>query len=252
MPSSAEIYATAIAKGLRDLRVARHWSQSDLARAIGTSQSRVSAIENGLTSLTAEEFLVVLELFNVGTDRFVGPASDDLEGLQNVLARLGAANLQETLSLPSERLADAASAIREALVAGEPRLLTALGPVLVTQIDGLNLRSIEVGLAAVGLRSRFRWLVDNVLEALRSESGRRLSRARQRRYRRAQLLLERIAEDRSGVPDHEDILDSTIRSQASLAETRDAASEISRRWRVVTDIEPADFANALRTADLDD
>jgi hypothetical protein len=57
------------------------------------------------------------------------------------LARLGAFQLQEsTDTLPSERLTDVGDVLREASVASEfPRLITALAPVLVSNIGHVNL-----------------------------------------------------------------------------------------------------------------
>src|SRR5262245_44974135 len=138
-----------VAEKVRRLRRDRHWTQAELARQLRLSQSRLSEIEHGAGSFTAEQFLLILKLFNVGVSHFAGARPSERElGLQNALARLGAVHLQEGDDvLPSERLEDVNDVVRETLIAGVARQITALGPVLIANIDGVNLTRIHARLA---------------------------------------------------------------------------------------------------------
>ena len=75
---------------VRELRRDRRWTQAELAGQLGLSQGRLSEIEGGKGSLTAEQFLLLLGLFNVGASRFWTAPADPEADLQNALARLGA------------------------------------------------------------------------------------------------------------------------------------------------------------------
>ena len=55
----------AIASKVRDLRKARRWTQAELSKRLHLSQNRLSEIERGAGSFTAEQLLVILKLFNV-------------------------------------------------------------------------------------------------------------------------------------------------------------------------------------------
>src|SRR5580658_327261 len=89
-----------IARTVRELRKERRWTQAELAKRLDLSQARLSEIEGGDGSFTAEQFLLLLRLFNVGTNRFApsggSSAGHDHEAqIQNALARLGALHLKE-------------------------------------------------------------------------------------------------------------------------------------------------------------
>ncbi len=117
--------------------------------------------------------------------RFAAPQSD----LQNALARIGALQLQESTDvLPSERLGDVSAVIREVIVASElPRQITALAPVLVTNVDRVPLERLFAQLADAGLERRLGWVVENTLEAIRRElPGLPAKTAWRRPYNRAQ------------------------------------------------------------------
>jgi transcriptional regulator with XRE-family HTH domain len=247
-----------IARNVRELRKERRWTQAELAKRLDLSQARLSEIEGGDGSFTAEQFLLLLRLFNVGASRFVpsaGPsAGHDREAqIQNALARLGALHLQENRDvLPSERFDEVRSAVREALVLAEsPRLLTALAPVLVANAEQVNLNKLQLELSEAGLPHRLPWLVENVLDVLEHSASETHSRAWVRARRRAYVLLRtfldavRTDPHASGAPD---VLDSNIRSQLSRDEIAEASSPISKRWRVVTSLQPDDFAHALASA----
>ena len=63
--SALETTRLAIAKKVRLLRRERRLSQAELAKKLGLSQSRLSELENGAGSFTAEQLVMLLQLFNV-------------------------------------------------------------------------------------------------------------------------------------------------------------------------------------------
>ena len=140
---------------MRALRTARAWTQAELAAKLGISQARLSEIERGGGSFTAEQLLEVLRLFNVSIDEFAGP-QDVEDELQNALARLGALHLREVDgTLPSARVGGVRAAIRETLLgARDARLLLALAPVLLANLDAINLDVLHDELAQLGFPAR--------------------------------------------------------------------------------------------------
>ncbi len=250
-----------IASRVRSLRKARLWTQADLAQRIGVSQARLSQLERGTGSFTAEQFLVILKLFNVDVTHFAPRApSDHDRDVQNALARLGASHLRESDDvLPSKWLADLSVLVHETLLAPSPRLLAALAPVLVRNIDRINLRKLHADLADVGLERRLAWLVDNTFDALRSGPV-DLPRTWARQCRRAAVVLDEFrafvisyqqALPLERLPTAVDVLDSEIRSKKSLDAVKAASSLASRRWGIVTRLQPDDFLVALRSAHAD-
>lgn len=244
-----------IARKVRTLRQARRWTQAELARRLSLSQSRLSEVENGSGSFTAEQFLLLLRLFNVGVSEFSPERRDVDAELQNALARFGADHLQEVPDvLPTEQLERVSDAVREAIVVGSSRQLTALGPVLVRTIDRLDLSRLRAELSRLGFDRRLNWILENVAEALRAElaASSPPPRALAQRYRRALLVIENAFG--LGVQDLDlrdapvDILDAQIRSKESLKETLSTSSALSRKWGVASGLTPKDFAKALRAA----
>ena len=164
-------------------------------------------------------------------------------------------HLQESADvLPSERLQEAGDVVRETLVAAEfPRSLAALAPVLVRHVNRIKLKRLELQLAEAGLERRLYWLVDNALEAIRHELHHSSRGPWRQLCRRAEVVLGAFLD--SGVnaapwPSAPalDILDADIRSKQTLEEVVASSSPISRRWGIVTSLQPSDFAEALRAA----
>jgi transcriptional regulator with XRE-family HTH domain len=244
-----------IAKKVRVLRKSRGWTQAEVAGRLGLSQARLSEIENGDGTFTADQLLDILKLFNVGIDHFTGDATRDTSAdLQNALVRLGGRHLQEhEAAFPTNALEDLATVLYQTLVSGTPRLITALAPVLVLHVDEINLNAVRAKLASIGLQRRLDWLVDNTCHALREELQHAPPRAWAQRYRRAVLVLEtalafakeHATPSQSTTPD---ILDGNIRSKATLREVLGSSSEVSRRWGIATALQPHDFTAALRGA----
>jgi transcriptional regulator with XRE-family HTH domain len=253
-PKDLERLRTHIAKRTRELRTARKLTQGDLAARIGLSQSRLSEIEHGKGSFTAEQFVLLQRLFNVTSHDLAGVSQDARSELQNALARLGALHLQESDVLPSERLERAHDAIREAIIDGTPRLLTSIAPVLVRHGSELNLFRLDGELEKVGLDRRFGWVVENTYEAVRKLRERRPRIDPLLRQAEANLHIYMLFRDtdtqrarRSSAP--LDVLDRSIRTSQTIDEVQKQSSDISRRWRIVTAIRPDDFVQALEAAD---
>ena len=166
-----------VADKVRRLRLVRHWTQAQLAKLLGLSQNRLSEIERGQGSFTAEQLLLILKTFNVPIDHFsTSKAPADLQ-LQNALARLGAAHLHESTDvLPTQNARTVGEVVRETLVGGQsPRNITALAPVIVLHINELNLRKLKAELAAAGFERSLGWVLENTLEAIRQERRHTLS-----------------------------------------------------------------------------
>lgn len=250
-----------VADSTRDLRLQRRWTQKELAEKIGLSQGRLSEIERGDGSFTAEQLLLLAQLFNVPLTHFAPRGQTNAAAhavLQNALVRLGARQLQESDDvLPSERLEEATRAVKEALVVGAPRLIVALGPVLVQQVDRVSLPRLWVELRELGLEQRLPWLAENVLRAIHSERASDVPLAVATRYRRVATTLQHWLEEiraRTFVAQTigEDLLDTTIRSAKTLKQIRSERSEISRQWGIVTGLQPSHFAEALEAAGVED
>lgn len=247
---------SAIAAKVRKLRTDRRWTQARLAGLLGLSQNRLSEIERGEGSFTAEQLILILKNFNVPIDHFApSKALADLE-LQNALARLGAAHLHESADvLPTGDAKDVAKVVRETLTGAQsPRNITALAPVIVAHIKGLNLYKLKGELSIAGFERALWWVLENTLEAVRREQQRPLSRRWKFLYGRAQLHLENFlpswTHDRNILAKDwpEDIFDPDIASPKTVEEVRAESSKISRDWKIVTRIQVEDFEQALRDA----
>jgi DNA-binding XRE family transcriptional regulator len=176
-----------VANRVRAIRRERGWTRAVLGERLGLAQARLSEIERGDGSFSAEQLLMILDLFNVPISEFL-PASDADDELQNALIRFGAIHLRQVPGgVASGRTMTPDDAILATLVGSRSsRLVTALAPVLVHP-------PWEMG-------------------AL-------------------------------------DLFDPTIRSDRTREIVwSERASAISRRWRIVSELQPDDFGEALRSA----
>ena len=175
--------------------------------------------------------------------------------IQNALARLGATHLSENQdALPSEKLEEVVAVVYETLIAADSsRQIAALGPVIVNYATRPILGKLRIRFNEAGLINRFGWLLANVREAIKSELAESLPREWRKKYAKADLILKNLLyfprpqldrKDKS----IEDILDSTIASPESLEDVRESSSDISKKWGIVTRLQPEDFAIALRDA----
>jgi transcriptional regulator with XRE-family HTH domain len=246
-----------IATVVHSLRRERAWTQAELAGKLGLSQGRLSQIENGGGSFSAEQLLLILKLFNVTPSRFSDDPHDQESQLQNALARVGARHLYEIESvIPNAGVDDVGKIVSETLSTGDSRLTTALAPVLVSNIDRLPLTRVHLDLCRAGLDRRLPWLVQNLVEAIDIESKTDVPRSWLRDARRTTLVIDfflsSIAPPAGSTAAAWDVLDASIRSKKTADEVREAASEPSRRWHIITSLKPEDFAQALRAARVPD
>jgi transcriptional regulator with XRE-family HTH domain len=245
-----------IATKVRELRLARKLTQHELAARLHISQNRLSEIEHGDGSFTAEQFLELLRLFNATASDFVEDARDPNLELQNALARLGATHLQESAIVASAVLEEVHAVVREALLNGSPRLITALAPVLANHAESVNLSKLYAELHELGLERRLAWVVENTvaaLDALANESGsgaKDWSKLKRRAEVPFRLFVDVVGSrsDPHGWKTAPDPLDPTIRSLRTLEEVKRTASKISERWGIVTSLRPDDFVQALRAS----
>ncbi len=256
-----EKYRRNMAGKVRSFRLARRWTQAELAARLGISQGRLSELERGDGSFSAEQLVVLLQVFNVTIAELVAERPAAEEGLQNTLARLGAKHLVEAPDvLPSDWVDDVERSIREALATGVPRLVTALAPVLVRHVERVNVVKLRAALAEVGIQRRLDWLLENVLAAIEIElRDERLPRSITQSYRRVQTELElarafvspRSADGEGileGEPRRYDLLDPQVRTMETANDLLASASPIAKRWGIITALTERDFADALRAA----
>lgn len=245
-----------IATKVRELRLAQKLTQRELAKRLRISQNRLSELERGDGSFTAEQFLELLRLFNVMPGDFVdAPRRHDL-ALQNALARLGAVHLQENELVGTSALREIHDVVREVLLDGSPRLVTALAPVLVLHAGRVNLPKLYAELDRLGLERRLIWLVENTLNALVTLASERGSNAKRwAKLKRSAEVPFRIFLDivatRGQASTWEvppDRLDATIRTMKTLEQVKNSASAPSKRWGIVTSLQPEDFVQALRAS----
>jgi len=249
---------TEIARKIRALREERHWTQADLSKGLGLSQSRFSEIERGQGSFTAEQFLEVLKLFNVPVSHFAVRQNGAASEIQNALARLGATHLHERSNvLPSERLEEAGDAVREVLLGAQsPRHITSLAPVLVRHIDRINLNKLHSQFLEYGLERRLSWLIENTLVAVRHELSGGLPRKEAILYGRAEFIFNAYLENipfnrpRRNSVEALDILDAKILSEKTLKVIQNSTSTISHRWGIATALQPDDFIEALKASHI--
>lgn len=246
-------FKSQIARKMRDLRLRRRWSQSRLSSLLGISQSRLSRLEKGEGSFTAEQLLVILQTFNVPLSYFHSIRGGESQ-IQNALARLGASNLQEDPnSLPSEKLEQASDVIREALLsAGSSRNIVSIAPILVLHAKRLDLHQTGSRLRDAGFFNRLGWVIENTSSGIERELQQDVQQTWILKYRKAQFILERFLEfytpNRDEAPVKEDVLDLDIGSRKTIESVQTSRSEISKKWRIITRIQPDDFAEALKAA----
>lgn len=245
-----------IAEKVRRLRQENKWTQTRLAGLLRLSQNRLSEIERGNGSFTAEQFLLILKTFNTSLGYFSDqrPLSDE-KRLQNAIVRLGASPLQEIRDLlPSEKLENWVTVIREVLTsATNPRQITALAPVIVSQANSLGLNKLRLDFFGEGRINRLGWLFENVLIAVRNElktSPHKDSKGWKNHYHRTIPLLENILQYPGFTLLPKEIADpleaGVLQSKEAFDETKIARDRIAKKWGVVTRIRTEDFIHALR------
>ena len=249
-----------IGERIRALRVERRWTQKRLAKLLGISQNYLSELERGQGFFTADHLLLILKTFNAPIDYFSQEKPKRQDQIQSALARFGATHLRESAeTLPTQAFKDAANAVREALVSAESsRQITAVAPVIVENIDRVNLKKLRAQFLEIGLGQRLGWALENTLKALQRELSRPLPHEWTLKYRRAELILKSFlslpwpgkphVELKSALLGSTDVLDHDIASGKSLDEAYAESSAVSKRWGITTRIQEEDFIQALRAA----
>lgn len=239
------VSAASVGTRVRALREARRWSQAELARELGLSQPRLSQIERGHGSFSAEQLLRILELFNVGVEHFV-PERSGSSAVQNALARHGAVHLVTEPAMVPARYDEATEVVAEVLLHPEsPRHLTALGLVLLRSVDRVSLVEVGSRLTKLGREARLGWLLDAVGAALgdvvfETSADRRDAR----RLRTAiDLILSRLPRPAEDAP--LDLIDAEVRSAKTVQRIGAESSPEAKRWRVATRLQHGDFVAAL-------
>lgn len=253
-----------IVKKVRELRLQRHWTQARLARLLDLSQNRLSEIETGQGSFTAEQLLTILTNFNVPLDYFVDNKATEEDQLQNALARLGAGHLQENPNvLATERIKGVIEAVSETLATGKsPRLITALAPVIVHNANPGILNQIRYKLIELGFIHPYGWVLENTLNAIRSElheNPNRIPKDLRVTYKRAERVIDNLLRFSRFIPSwfaSARIGDKILKSfwqfgdesigQETFLDVKKTSSKISKKWGIVTRIQPEDFVDALR------
>jgi transcriptional regulator with XRE-family HTH domain len=241
-----------ISQGIRSARLGRRLSQAKLAQKLGISQSRLSEIEQGKGSITAEQFIVMLQFFNLPISHFVKQEKASFEDqLQNRLIQLGGTQLREKADvLPSEKLSDVCAVILESLISGfTSRRLMALVPVIIKHIDQASLKFIESKLKELGLENRLYWLMNGVGNALHMRLQLYVSREYKLLYKKAEIEfslwgLYEFANIKK-VREIEDVLDQNIMSQKTLDQVRTSRDALAKTWNIVTRVTQENFSNAL-------
>lgn len=239
-----------VAAKVRELRQAWGWTQAELGRLLGLSQARLSEIERGDGSFTAEQLLAVLTLLNVGIEQFLPPADPDDE-LQNALIQHGATHLRQVPGVaPTGRFASASETILAVLLDPHAaRFVTALGPLLLRHVDQVSLPALRERLHGSARSARLGWLIENVRDALLIPPPEKEPPFKRKISRAITVLSNEL--DRFPPPpilpgDLPDLFDPDIRSARSLDIVwKHNASPISRRWGIATEIQPDDFRDAI-------
>jgi len=252
MKSTIKQYQQSIARKVKELRKQRLLTQKELADYLGLSQNRISQIEAGQGSFSAEHLLLLAKKFNVPPSSFVDEEKRAEPALQNALARHGAKHLRESEdTLPSEKLDDVLRLVREVLATpADSRAVAALAPVIVQDGDPSVLNRIRLRLIDDGIIQRYGWLLDNVHTALRHELSGKLSSDWREKYERAEYILKNqlaFPWNTLTKADREDVFDSVV-TQKTLDQVRKESSGVSKKWKVVTRIQPKEFAEALKEA----
>lgn len=252
---------------LRELRKGRSMSQAFLARQLGVSQAWLSYVEKGEGSLTAEQLLEVLKIFNEVPQAFDLTKRDPEAEFQRALAQQGAEHLfQDPRVLPSSLNRDVETTLREVLLDGRnPRQITAIAPVLARNHAQVDLKRLWARFVDYGLQNRLGWALENVAEALGQLSS-RLTNFDARPLRQAETTLRTFLAVREPVSvgwpgaseatgadsgweealSHLDVLGGKVQSWKTIRNAWTSADAVSKRWGVVSSLQLQDFIDALK------
>lgn len=257
MTTNLTQYKTSLSERLKHLRAERKLTQKDLAKILGLSQARFSKIENSKNSLTAEQFLFLLQQFNLSAGGFLlkKETPDEKASLQNALCRLGARHLREVPGLlVPEKFTNPGEVIIEILLtASSSRLITALVPLIVTNYSVIPYHLIADRLNAQKLANRFGWILEGTCRALeKSLSAPYLPHDVRVLYQKASILIERklfFLEPFTKAGLHEDELDKDLLTKRTIELVQKSRDKEAEKWHIVTRIKKEDFEKALLEAE---
>ncbi|MCO6431406.1 MAG: helix-turn-helix transcriptional regulator [Deltaproteobacteria bacterium] len=241
-----------IAAKVKALRRERKVTQAELAQYLGLSQGRLSQLEAGQGSFSAEHLLLLAKRFNVPPGSFASINQNSDAVLQNALIRLGAKHLRENEDVfPSEVQNNIHNIVREILNApASHRVLTALACIIVENADPLLLNRLRLRLSEDRLIQRFGWLLENIAVALKKELALPLAPDVKKQYEKARFLISNLLDtswfDASDFK-KEDLLDPVV-TPKSVELLKREASSISEKWKILTRVKPEDFQRNLKEA----
>jgi transcriptional regulator with XRE-family HTH domain len=249
---SQEKDAKRIGERVRALRLQRRFSQAELGKELGLSQARLSQIERGQGSFSAEQLLRILSIFNVGVEHFAAPSAAGASPIQNALARHGATHLAHDDTLLPATLDEPGALVFSVLLDPEsPRHVTSLAPVLTKNIDRISLPMIASKLSDLGREARLGWLLESVRTALAQTPPSPYAAIR-RDVHRTLISIDQFLASHAlrlrGPLDPIDLFDRQIRSAQTAERVLEEASDEAKRWRIATRLAPSDFADAWRAA----
>ncbi len=245
-----------ISKNLKRIRLQRHISQADLADLLEVTQAHLSHIENRKAVLTAGQFLRILQHFNLSIDDFVPRVQIVEKDLQNVLARHGARHLfEDPAILPSQHLSRVVNAVSETLVDGHsPRLIVSLSSVIIENAEVHLMNKIRLNIHQAGLICRFGWFLDNTLEAITkiiSDNALSLTDILKAKFNRTRVVIKNqlslpVLAPPSLRQKAIDILEIEFNDEKTLSDIQRSVSALSKKWHIVSRIQPEHFEQAIR------
>lgn len=256
-------FGKAITEGIKRIRKERHITQEEFAKLLGLSQQQFSVIERGNGSISAEQFVLILNHFNLSIDYFIKREASENEDslLQNALSRLGANHLKE---IPGIFLPDKYTHLNEVIFetlnsTRSSRLITACAVVIVKNIQQINFNLIERKLSDVGRQNRLWWVLESALQSIQSLLKEEfLLRDLKLSYRRAEKILNtHILHKTHMAPkatsfsqSNEDILDTGINSIKTLDSLKLNLDPLAKKWNIITSIKQSDFNEMFRNTEL--
>lgn len=256
-------YRRSIIEGIKKVRKDRRYTQAEFAKLLGLSQQQYSKIERGEGTISAEQFLLILDKFVLPLSYFVETKpkeKDEALILQNALASLGATHLREIqgIFIP-EKYHNPNEVVFEALEEYQSsRLIAALAPVIVKNIQRINLNVIEKKLQEWGYENRLWWILENTLVSVRNRLKKvYLPREVKLNYQRAATTLTNhslIGKSRKNGEWYQrskqvDIFDPGIITEKTLESVKSKLDPQAKHWNIITSIKQSDFENALKDSE---
>lgn len=255
-------YRKQISGVIKTQRLKRRMTQSELAKNIGISQSRLSELENGKGSFTAEHLLIVLQLFNLTVHDFIQSKLSAKDRLQKAMVRLGATHLREDgETLPSENITHINDMVIETLLSpSSTRFVTGLAPLIVKNNEHMNLNVIMRKLLDLGYEARLGWVIECTLESIKERLDGYLPKNVANLYRRAHIRLSQYHLDPNELLSVlnkksvylEDFFDRDILSQKTVLQVKASRDTFAKKWHIITRITQQDFTHALIEAEKND